>query len=421
MAFGEGRTVVFRQGPTGNVSDEVLNIAMDGFSKSPYFQLINHEPELIAMRTTLSPEVQLQPTMSVNSTNYNTTTTTADSTPMIVWIIDMRRMLEGSPFSIPEQTVALAKKTLSTNPRLHDNLKIIFFDYRDKVFSLCRRNKGRAVRQLIDLLGSQNVRLVTQQVVGGAIRKWDSDLDFVKQGEVIQHNFPCFDYPALHAPYTVRSEYADAVQRDYVKLLPAAKKMDTTTINMTNRAAGVFSPCDTNRPIDVAHFWTVKEKEAHCKLRDGVNKVLLQQQLNTTTSGRGTTRRLNIMAQAVSEGGGTGRTELQSAYVQALLECKIIVVAQRDDWEDHYRFFEAIIGGALVMTDPMVSLPEGYANGTNIIIYESFDELRDLILYYLDHPVERLKIARRGWELAMREHRTYHWMEKLFFGKILTE
>jgi spore maturation protein CgeB len=50
--------------------------------------------------------------------------------------------------------------------------------------------------------------------------------------------------------------------------------------------------------------------------------------------------------------------------------------------------FEAIVGGALVMTDPMLTLPDGYVNGSNIVIYHSLDQLRELILYYLEHPQE---------------------------------
>jgi hypothetical protein len=385
LLFQGPHTIVFRKGPTGAIGDEMLNIVMDGLQKSPYFELLNDEPELID-ETTSFPEKE-----------------EGNTTP-IIWIIDMRRMFERQKeYSIPEQTLDLANKTVAANPSLRDgNLKVVFLDYRDKVYSLCRRNKGRAVRQLIDLLGSEHVRQVNQQVVN--TRKWDAHRNFVVPGHVI-NGFPCFDYPALHIPYTVRSEYADAVRQNYASLLPADMAADDD----------VSSPCDTERPIDVAHFWNVQDKHSFCKLRNGVNKVLLEDLANKTGGIR------NILADFVSKGGGSGRTSLQLGYVQALLQSKIVVVAQRDQWEDHYRFFEAIIGGALVLTDPMLSLPKGYVNGTNIVIYESFDQLRELILYYLEHPEERLEIARRGWELAVREHRSYHWMEKLFFGRSLSK
>jgi spore maturation protein CgeB len=110
----------------------------------------------------------------------------------------------------------------------------------------------------------------------------------------------------------------------------------------------------------------------------------------------------------------------QSAYTKALLRTKIVVVAQRDSSEDHYRLMKALIGGALILTDPMLTLPEGYVHGEDITVYKSLEELRDLVLYYWNHPEERLDIACKGWELANRHHQTYHWMEQIFFGNRLT-
>jgi spore maturation protein CgeB len=82
--------------------------------------------------------------------------------------------------------------------------------------------------------------------------------------------------------------------------------------------------------------------------------------------------------------------------------------------------FEAIAGGALMMMDPMLTLPNGYVNGSNIVIYHSLDRWHKFILYYLEHPQEQLKMACKGWVLAMKSHWTYHWMEELFFGQRLT-
>ena len=65
----------------------------------------------------------------------------------------------------------------------------------------------------------------------------------------------------------------------------------------------------------------------------------------------------------------------------------------------------------------MLSLPDGYVDRENIVVYHSLAELQSLILYYLEHSEERLEIAKKGWDLAMKRHRTYHWMEELFFGK----
>jgi hypothetical protein len=133
-------------------------------------------------------------------------------------------------------------------------------------------------------------------------------------------------------------------------------------------------------------------------------------------------RKITALAESVSDGGSKGRTGVAEAYVESLLTTKIVVVAQRDLWEDHYRLFEAFVGGAMVMTDMMISLPAGLVDGKNIIMYRSLKELRQLLLYYLDPEQDkiRLEIAQKGYEVAMGQHRSYHRMEEVFFGKRLS-
>ena len=77
-----------------------------------------------------------------------------------------------------------------------------------------------------------------------------------------------------------------------------------------------------------------------------------------------------------------GRRSVHSDYIQAMLNSKIVVVTQRDDWEDHYRLFEALVSGAMVMTDRMLSLPKGLENGVSIIEFQSEDgpTRQDIIL-----------------------------------------
>jgi glycosyltransferase involved in cell wall biosynthesis len=114
----------------------------------------------------------------------------------------------------------------------------------------------------------------------------------------------------------------------------------------------------------------------------------------------------------------TGRRGVKSEYIEAMLNAKILVVTQRDDWEDHYRLFEAMISGALVLTDRMLGMPQGLIDGTSIIEFGSEADLKQKILYYLAQPLERKEIARRGREVAMTRHRTWHRIEEVIFGGI---
>ena len=93
------------------------------------------------------------------------------------------------------------------------------------------------------------------------------------------------------------------------------------------------------------------------------------------------------------------------------------MVTQRDFWEDHYRLMEALISGAMVIQDSMLSLPDGLSNGTSIIEFRDVDdELPRLIGYYLTHHHEREAIARAGRRAALSLHRTWQELEKIVFS-----
>jgi hypothetical protein len=171
------------------------------------------------------------------------------------------------------------------------------------------------------------------------------------------------------------------------------------------------------RPTDVIHFWETKSTSSQVvktggKLRDTVSRVI-------TKLGQ-EHKHLNVFCGIKGGADEVGRRGVSPAYIQALLSSKIVVVAQRDEWEDHYRLFEALIGGAMVMTDLMLSLPQGLENGTSLIEYTSAEDLSQKILYYLQHEEERLEIAKRGRFVAMSQHRSWHRIEEIVFGKPMT-
>jgi spore maturation protein CgeB len=74
----------------------------------------------------------------------------------------------------------------------------------------------------------------------------------------------------------------------------------------------------------------------------------------------------------------------------------------------------------MVMTDPMVAPPRGLVNGTNVVVYDSPESLRRLILHYLERGGERRRIARSGQRLALGLHRPWHGLERVLFGRPLT-
>lgn len=173
-----------------------------------------------------------------------------------------------------------------------------------------------------------------------------------------------------------------------------------------------------DRPTDVTHLWPLDPYSA------GAGVGPIQSELRTRVSrlvwdfGNRTGR--SVFVGLAGQPTRRGRRGVSSAYIDALLRTKIVVVTQRDRWEDHYRLFEALVSGALVVTDRMLSLPAGLRNGTSIVEVGSPTQLEVLLEHYLRHPEERFAIAREGRRIAMARHRSWHRLEEVVFGRPLT-
>jgi len=74
-----------------------------------------------------------------------------------------------------------------------------------------------------------------------------------------------------------------------------------------------------------------------------------------------------------------------------------------------------------VLMDKMLSLPEGLKDGDSVVEFTSEQDLRNKIVYYLEHADERIRIAGRGRHVAMSRHRSWHRMEEIIFGERLTQ
>ncbi|KAL7528104.1 hypothetical protein ACHAWF_002438 [Thalassiosira exigua] len=164
------------------------------------------------------------------------------------------------------------------------------------------------------------------------------------------------------------------------------------------------------RTADVAHLWDEEPMDRYSALRNRVTATV--RELIATYN-------LTGIAGLVSSRGKVGRSRTSSAYADALLDHKIIVVAQRDHWEDHVRLFESLGGGAMVLSDPITHPPAGFVDGRSIVFYTSLDDLSRKILYYLIDEKgrrERVRIARAGRELVSEHHRPHHRHERLMLG-----
>ena len=70
-----------------------------------------------------------------------------------------------------------------------------------------------------------------------------------------------------------------------------------------------------------------------------------------------------------------------------------------------FRLYELPANGVMQISDGDEYLKEFFNEGQEIIGYSNADDLIDKIRYYLKHEDERIKIARMGYQRAMRDYR----------------
>jgi len=249
------------------------------------------------------------------------------------------------------------------------------------------------------------IRLAKRNIVQN--RYYDRATNEIHVGEVSPNQWDDtpseYDRPILHNPFPLRESFVKSIY-NITRGKPVVNK-------------------DSERDIDVGHFWKSGDYSHYSFYRRDIGKVVKTLH-GSTMDGKNGTRMSNGVGIVYNEGEVKGMMtgQVQFEYIEQILECKIVVIAQRDEWEDHYRLMESLASGALVMTDSMVVLPEGLVDKVNIVVYDSPNMLKELIRYYLkpEHKNKRKKIASRGYNLVMGRHRDWHRLETLLFGRPLT-
>jgi Glycosyl transferases group 1 len=237
-------------------------------------------------------------------------------------------------------------------------------------------------------------------------RRWNPDKGWVDEGIRLPDETRGTGIVYRHAPLAVRT--------DTVLHLRQALGLRNLTLRDSIETL--------DRPIDAMHLWPLDANTSRkvgivqSNLRSTVTRVVDELRSASSSS----SSRLNVFVGLAGNTSVLGRKGVSSSYIEALLSAKILVVSQRDGWEDHYRLFEALVAGPLVLTDRMLGMPAGLVNGTSIVEYSSEDELRALIQYYAKNDAERIAIASEGRRVALSRHRSWHRMEEIIFGRPLT-
>jgi hypothetical protein len=406
---------LFQPFPTGNVAS-----SLDSYNPARHPVLVNipSAPISVGLVTThplagetthflqdgiiISDYLHLVGIVSLYGRNESETAAAAapelKPTDAKLWIIDGQRVAKlQRPF---------LNELLGNSSKSDNNIpswNVLFVDFSDR-FQFQLRQYHR-----LGIWDRVHVRIAVRSIVQD--RHYNDETKRIIPGYVAP-NLETLGGPMLHAPYAVRSDIVEAT-REVLQ--------ETTKTKMTASMEGYSSLWTRSRPFDVVHMWQISSKEGKSKLRNSVSRAV--RSWNGTNNMLPTKIMNRTLFSSIDEQGPRrkqGRNSASQDYVRAMMSAKIVIVTQKDDWEDHYRLFEALVCGALVIADTMLSLPRGLVDGKNIIIFSDLEQLQKLVTFYLLHEEERKAIAKRGWHIAMGRHRSWHRIEELVFGKPLT-
>ena len=349
---------------------ESLHIELDGIQQSAVLQLVTNE-------------------------------TDADPTKPLVWLAD-----RGFGYDWDEWCGQLTQLIHDAQYRqwqrkmpLQWPVVIVYFGD-DTTLPVCR--------DVQDAIGRNMVKYVVRSVVHDRI--WNKTKQWVNVGHLMNMT----DRQGTvyhHAPLIVRT--------DTVVALHTA---------LASRNLSLSSSLERlERPMDMTHFWPIAVAgngedvvgPIDAKLRFLVSRIMADMAAdnsNVTVHGRRLKVHVNVAGTAFRE----GRRSVATSYIDSLLQTKIVVIVQRDRWEDHYRLFEGLVSGAMVLCDRMLSMPSGLEHGRQLVEFTSAQDFAQKALFYLEHEEERCAIARAGRKLAMAQHRSWHRMEEIIFGRRLT-
>jgi hypothetical protein len=316
--------------------------------------------------------------------------------PDLVWVADLVLLSNKVRCFMPVIQRALTVRRQKNQPV---QWPIHFLDWSD-------HPKLLRCPQVEELMGRENVFYHKRSIVTG--RHWNTTTKSIDLGHV--NTFPDWANfsaaPIQHTPMTVRSDFVTQLHQYVYVNLSTAEGNDLA---------------DLDRPYDAVHFWPatggkvdrgMKGGPNNSQLRDAVSRALLELAQPP--------HELSTFAGLKGKANSHGRNGVDVNYIRHLVQYKIVVVAQKDNWEDHFRLFEALCSGALVLHDQMLAPPSGLVDGKSIVFYNNVTDLKAKIVYYLKHHEERLVIARRGRQVALKQHRSWHRMEEVVLGRVVS-
>jgi hypothetical protein len=150
----------------------------------------------------------------------------------------------------------------------------------------------------------------------------------------------------FHAPFAVRSDFVNFLQ----DIIPSIAR-NSSTIGSSSKSIP-FHPVDCmKRSIDIIHLWDPSAESGQKAFRDFVTRNI--RQMADLDHPLDNNRKIQVEWKLQGHRAQKGRFGVSKDYAKIMLQSKIVVVTQRDQWEDHFRLFEAITSGAMVLMDGM--------------------------------------------------------------------
>ncbi len=109
----------------------------------------------------------------------------------------------------------------------------------------------------------------------------------------------------------------------------------------------------------------------------------------------------------IGETGAAGRNLIQKEYVEQMLNSKLIITCNPDNWEGDWRLFEALGCGALTYVDQMIDpSPHPFLPDQHLLYYNrtNLEELYENINKSLGRLSDAQKIASRGHHHVLQHH-----------------
>ncbi|MDY6989124.1 MAG: glycosyltransferase [Thermodesulfobacteriota bacterium] len=106
-------------------------------------------------------------------------------------------------------------------------------------------------------------------------------------------------------------------------------------------------------------------------------------------------------------------------WVKIYSAAKVVVVIHYQDgttpcYQMSPKLFEAMACKAFVLVDKQKDVFGLFDDAKHLVSYNSVEDLRDKIRYYLEHPSQRLRIAEDAYRYVLQNHTYAHRIEEIF-------